>query len=93
MTKRKLKPFVVPALYGLTAVIFVFSEMTLEAFCNAYLLQRYSKRAFKDWEFIKKVDRSIVTMLSENGTTISDADANNYYGSDIPQIIKIRKIC
>ena len=25
MTKRKLKPFVVPALYGLTAVIFVFS--------------------------------------------------------------------
>lgn len=34
MTKRKLKPFVVPALYGLTAVIFVFSIYMAQLIIN-----------------------------------------------------------
>ena len=73
------------------AIILVFSEMTLEAFCNAYLLTKYSKNSFKDMSFIDKVDHTIVTMLKECGITISAADIKNYYGGDVKRIICIRK--
>lgn len=79
------------AMDSTAAVILVFSEITLEAFCNAYLWTKYSKVSFEKMDSIKKVDHSIVTMLSECGTSITDVDASNYYGGDIPRIIKIRK--
>ena len=40
---------------------------------------------------IKKVDYSIVAMLGECGISITEEDAKNYYGTDIPMIIRIRK--
>ena len=75
------------------AVILVFGQMTIEAFCNAYLLQRYSKTYFENKPFIDKVNLMIVSMLDNIGISISEKDAHNYYGADIPAMISIRKKC
>ena len=73
------------------AVILVFAQMTIEAFCNVYLLQHFSKTQIKDKSFIDKLKLSIITIMGEEGKTITEADAPNYYGADIPGIITIRK--
>lgn len=75
------------------AVILVFGQMTIEAFCNAYLLQHYSKTHFKDKHFIDKVNLMIVSILDNIGISIGEKDAHNYYGADIPAMISIRKKC
>lgn len=79
------------AMDSAAAVVVVFAEMTLESFCNVYLLKHCSKNSLKDMTLIKKVDYSIVAMLGECGISITEEDAKNYYGTDIPMIIRIRK--
>lgn len=73
------------------AVIVVFGHMTIEAFCNIYLLQKLSKAKVDDMSFIDKVDLTVVSLLKDNGTAISETDAPNYYGTNIAALVKIRK--
>lgn len=79
------------AMDSVASIILVFSEMTIEAFCNAYLLTQYSKENFKHMSFIDRVDHTIITMLGKCGTIIQKADVDKYYGCDIKKIVRIRK--
>lgn len=79
------------AMDRVASIILVFSEMTIEAFCNAYLLTQYSKNSFEHMSFIDKVDHTVMTMLNKYGKIIQKADADKYYGCDIKKIISIRK--
>lgn len=75
------------------AIILVFGQMTIEAFCNTYLLQHFLKTHFKDKPFIDKVNLTIVTIFEKSGIVVDEKDAHDYYGAYLPNIIAIRKKC
>ena len=37
-------------------VIIAFSQMTVESFCNAYLIKSYSRKVLSSWSFKKKIN-------------------------------------
>lgn len=71
------------------AVILVFSQMTIEAFCNAYLSQHISKTKIKDPSFITKINLLFVTIFDEKGEAIEYKDAYKHY--DFKSIKKLNK--
>lgn len=73
------------------AIILVFSEMTIEAFCNAVLMAKLPKGRFESKTFIEKVKLTTVKLLEDGGTTIAEDEASRYYGDNIPLLISIRK--
>ena len=71
-------------------IIIAFSYMTIEAFCNIYLTQHVSKKNFKKFCFLKKLNTTISMLFSDNKISVSKNKAQEFYGSNIQKLVNMR---
>ena len=71
-------------------VIIAFSQMTVESFCNAYLIKSYSRKVLSNWSFKKKINKTISLLLLNSGIKFKESDLENYYGEGIAELLKKR---
>ena len=71
-------------------VIIAFSQMTIESFCNAYLIKTYSKKVLSSWSFEKRINTTISSLLLTAGVCVSKKDLPNFYGDGISELMKKR---
>ncbi len=71
-------------------VIIAFSQMTVESFCNAYLIKSYTRKTLSNWSFRRKINKTISLLLHDSGISIKETDLPNYYGEGITELLKNR---
>lgn len=71
-------------------VIIAFSQMTVESFCNAYLIKSYSRKVLSSWSFKKKINKTTSLLLLNSGIKFKETDLENYYGEGITELLKKR---
>lgn len=71
-------------------VIIAFSQMTIESFCNAYLMKKYSKKELLGWNFELRLKKTISLLFADSGISVADKNLANYYGEGITELLKKR---
>ena len=68
-------------------VIITFSQMTIESFCNAYLIQNIPKKQLQMMTFESKLQKTIRELMSASGKSLTKKEVKNIYGDGLSELI------
>lgn len=71
-------------------VIIAFSQMTIESFCNAYLIQNISKKQLQLMTFESKLRRTIRELMLASGKSLTKKEVTSLYGVGLTELINKR---
>lgn len=80
------------SMFETALVIICFSQMTIEAFCNAYLSEhtKFKSADINAMKFRRKIKETIIALMAKDGYVISKNKAELYFGKGIWQLLEVR---
>ena len=71
-------------------IIIAFSQMTIESFCNAYLIQYTPKKQLQSMTFEPKLRMTIRRLMLTSGKRLTNKEITNMYGVGLTELINKR---
>ena len=68
-------------------VIITFSQITIESFCNAYLIQNIPRKQLQLMTFESKLQKTIRELMSTSGKSLTKKEAKDLYGVGLSELL------